>query len=79
MDLDLSQLPPAYRAAFEAQRAQIAVLSEANARLELLVAEFRQVVRGKKSEKLSPDERQLSFEDLEAAVAEVEAVKADAT
>ncbi|MEL7139049.1 MAG: IS66 family transposase [Pseudomonadota bacterium] len=79
MDLDLNQLPPAYRAAFEAQQAQIAALTEAKARLEHLVAEFRQAIYGKKSEKLSPDERQLAFEDLEAAVAEVEAAKADAT
>lgn len=79
MGLDLSQLPPAYRAAFEAQQAQIAALTEANARLEHLVAEFRQAVYGKKSEKLSPDERQLAFEDLETAVAQVEAAKADAT
>ena len=62
MDLDLNQLPPAYRAAFEAQQAQIAALTEANARLEHLVAEFRQAVYGKKSEKLRPDERQLAFE-----------------
>lgn len=79
MDLDLSQLPPAYRAAFEAQQAQIAALTEANARLEHLVAEFRQAVYGKKSEKLRPNERQLAFEDLETAVAQVEAATADAT
>ncbi|CRL14716.1 Transposase [Phaeobacter italicus] len=47
-------------------------LREANKRLEHLVAELNQAVHGKRSEKLSEDERQLAFEDLEAAVAEVE-------
>lgn len=41
-------------------------------RLEHLVAELNHVVHGKKSEKLAEDDRQLAFEDLEAAVAEVE-------
>ena len=44
-------------------------------RLEHLVAELNHVVHGKKSEKLSEDERQLAFEDLETAVAEVEEQK----
>ena len=79
-DLDLDRLPPEYRAAFEAQQAWIAALSDANAelsqrnqRLEHLVREFRQALYGKKSEKLDADERQLAFEDLEVAVAEAEA------
>lgn len=42
-------------------------------RQEHLVAELNQVVHGKRSEKLSEDARQLAFEDLETAVAEVEA------
>ena len=37
------------------------------------MAELKQLVHGKKSEKLTEDERQLAFEDLETAVAEVEA------
>ncbi|PVH27210.1 IS66 family transposase [Pararhodobacter oceanensis] len=41
-------------------------------RLEHLVAELRNAVHGKRSEKLSEDERQLAFEDLEVAVAEAE-------
>ena len=71
-DLDLSRLPPEYRAAFEAQRARIAELAEANTRLEHLVRELRHAVHGKRSEKLTDDGRQLAFEDLEVAVAEVE-------
>ena len=42
-------------------------------RLEHLMRELRRVVHGKRSEKLTPDERQLAFEDLESACAEVEA------
>jgi transposase len=78
-DIDLSALPPALRAAWLAERAarlaleaEVAALAERNRRLDHLVQELRQAVYGKRSEKLSADERQLSFEDLEAAVAEVE-------
>lgn len=74
-DLDLSILPPDYRAAFEvlqATAARVWELEEINKRLEHLVAELNHVVHGKKSEKLSDDGRQLAFEDLEVAVAEVE-------
>ena len=42
-------------------------------RLEHLVRELQQVVYGKRSEKLTPDERQLAFENLAAATEEVEA------
>ncbi|WP_374765335.1 IS66 family transposase, partial [Yunchengibacter salinarum] len=51
-------------------------LKQIVARLEHLVAELNHVVHGKRSEKLSTDDRQLAFEDLEVAVAEVEARKA---
>ena len=91
-DLDLTRLPPEYRAAFEAQQARIAALSEEkvtlaeqnaelatyNARLEHLVREFRQALYGRRSEKLDTDARQLAFEDLEGAVAEVEEAQAAA-
>lgn len=50
-------------------------LKQANRRLEHLVAELRHVVHGKRSEKLGEDERQLTFEDLETAIAEVETRK----
>ena len=47
-------------------------LRESNRRLEHLITELNQVLHGKRSEKLSDDERQLAFEDLEAAGAEAE-------
>jgi transposase len=82
-DLDLASLPPEARALVEAERAarraleqEVAALAERNARLEHLVGEFRKALYGRKSEKLSADERQLAFEDLESAVAEAEAAKA---
>ena len=48
-------------------------LSERIRRLEHLNLELVRLVYGKRSEKLSADERQLAFEDLEGASAEVEA------
>lgn len=62
----------AERAARLALEAEVAALAERNRRLDHLVQELRQAVYGKRSEKLAADERQLSFEDLETAVAEVE-------
>lgn len=64
-NLDLSVLPPAYRAAFEELRTLVA-------RQEALIHELNHALYGKKSEKLTEDERQLAFEDLKVAVAEVE-------
>ncbi len=82
-DLDLSALPPALRAAFEAERAvrraleaEVSDLAERNRRLDHLVREPRQALHGRRSGKLSPDERQLAFEDHETAVAEAEATQA---
>jgi len=77
-DLDLSVLPPDYRAAFEALQAtaaRVAALEEINKRLEHLVAEMNHALHGKKSEKLDEDDRQLAFEDLSIAVAEAEEQK----
>lgn len=71
-DLDLSILPPEYRAVFEAQAARVATLEELTKRQEHLIAEMQQALYGKKSEKLNDDDRQLAFEDLEVALAEVE-------
>lgn len=71
-DLDLFVLSPDYRAAFEAQAARVAELEEINKRQEHLIAEMQQVLYGKRSEKLPEDDRQLVFEDLEIAQAEVE-------
>lgn len=70
--IDLTRLPPDIRVAVEALQRQVDDFSEANARLEHLVKEMRHALYGKKSEKLSEDERQLCFEDLEVAVAEAE-------
>ena len=77
-DLDLSVLPPDYRAAFgalQATAARVAALEEINKRLEHLVAELNHVVHGKKSEKLGDHDRQLAFEDLAIAVSEAEEQK----
>ncbi len=83
--LDLSVLPPAYRAAFEALQAKatqgdhlaarVTELEEINRRLEHLVAELNHAVHGKKSEKLNEDDRQLTFEELEVAIGEVQEQK----
>jgi transposase len=84
-DLDLRVLPPEYRVAFEAQQAQIAALSSdnsalavSNRRLEAPIEELRHALRGRKSEKLTADERQLAFEELTIAIEEVEAASAAA-
>ena len=84
--VDLKALPQVHRALFEEQqaafeqereanvelRAQVELLTDTNRRLEHLVSELRRFIYGKKSEKLTVDARQLAFEDLEGAVAEVE-------
>ncbi|WP_336099446.1 transposase, partial [Roseovarius sp. CH_XMU1461] len=70
--IDLSAIPEDQRDAVLAVLRERDALREANKRLEHLIAELNQAVHGKRSEKLSEDERQLAFEDLEAAVAEVE-------
>jgi len=78
-EADLASIAPPLRALIEGQQAALealrtenAALSEHNRRLEHLVWEMRRAVYGKKSEKLHPDQLQLAFEDLEAAVAEAE-------
>ena len=75
-DLDLSVLPPEYRAAFEAllvQSERIDELEEIARRQEALIKELRHALYGRKSEKLAEDERQLAFEDLTVAIKEIEA------
>ena len=52
---------------------QNAKFEAANSRLDHMVKELNQLVYGTRSEKLTPDERQLAFEDLEIAVAETQA------
>lgn len=85
--LDLNALSAAVRAAIlaaqeqaERQAEQIAALATrnaeleaANSRLEHLVKELNHLLYGPKSERLSEDDRQLAFEDLEVAVAEAQA------
>ena len=85
--VDLKALPPAHRKLFEQQsetlkreqadneelRAQLEALADSNHRMEHLVSELRRLIFHKKSEKLSVDDRQLAFEDLEGAVGEVQA------
>ena len=77
--IDLSAIPEDQRDAVAALlrenadlKGETSSLKEIVRRLEHLVAELNHVVHGRKSEKLNEDERQLAFEDLEAAVAEVE-------
>ncbi len=67
------------QAAMEALRSENAALSDrndhledVNRRLEHLVREMRRAVYGRKLEKLHPDQLQLAFEDIEAALAEAE-------
>tara|TARA_R110000737_G_scaffold58604_1_gene84844 strand:+ start:624 stop:1214 length:591 start_codon:yes stop_codon:yes gene_type:complete len=76
--IDLSAIPESQRAAVLALLQENGALKEANRRLEHLVAELNHIVHGKRSEKLSDDDRQLAFEDLETAVAEVETRKEQA-
>ncbi len=56
---------------------QNAELEAVNARLEHYVKELHQLIYGKRSEKLTEDERQLAFEDLEVATDEAEAQSAE--
>ena len=51
---------------------QNAELEAFNARLEHFVKELNQVIYGARSEKLTEDERQLAFEDIEVAQSEAE-------
>ena len=73
--LNLSAIPASERAAVEALLAQVADLKEITRRQAHLIAELNHALRGKRSEKLSEDERQLAFEDLSIALAEVEEAK----
>ncbi|MCA1300582.1 transposase [Stappia indica] len=70
--IDLSAIPADQRDAVAALLRERDTLKEINRRLEHLIAELNHAVHGKRSEKLSEDERQLAFEDLETAIAEVE-------
>tara|TARA_R110001606_G_C15318857_1_gene644461 strand:- start:57 stop:767 length:711 start_codon:yes stop_codon:yes gene_type:complete len=54
---------------------EVTALKDITKRQEHLIAELNHALHGKRSEKLSEDERQLAFEDLSIALAEVEAEK----
>jgi len=73
--LDLSAIPAAQRAAVLALMEEVAALKDITRRQEHLIAELNHALHGKRSEKLSEDKRQLAFEDLSIALAEVEAEK----
>ena len=75
LPFDLNTLPPAVREAFAAMQAKVAGLEARTERQDYLIAELRHALYGKRSEQLSPDARQLAFEDLETAVAEAEAAR----
>ena len=73
--LDLSAIPAAQRAAVLALMEKVAELTEMTQRQEHLIAELNHALHGKRSEKLTEDDRQLAFEDLSIALAEVEVRK----
>jgi len=73
--LDLSAIPVLQRAAVLALMDEVTALKDITKRQEHLIAELNHALHGKRSEKLSEDERQLAFEDLSIALAEVEAEK----
>lgn len=73
--IDLSAIPDAQRAAVLTLMEQVAALTEITRRQEHLIAELNHAPHSKRSKKLSEDERQLAFEDLSIALAEVEAEK----
>ncbi len=71
--LDLSAIPDAQRAAVQLLLGEVAALKDITRRQEHLIAEMNHALHGNRSEKLTEDERQLAFEDLSIALAEVEA------
>ena len=73
--IDLSTIPAAQRAAVLALMEKVAALTEITQRQEHLIAELNHALHGKRSEKLTEDERQLAFEELSIALAEVEVQK----
>ena len=69
LSIDLSALPEEHRATV---LAALTALSEENERLKAIIAELERLVYGKRSEKLSVDEREQATEDLETACSEAE-------
>ena len=54
-------------------KAIIRTQQDQNARLEALVASFKKALFGAKSEKIDPAQYELELEDIETAIAQVEA------
>jgi transposase len=75
--IDLSTIPDAQRPLVAALMETITALQEITRRQQHLIAEMNHALHGKRSEKLTEDERQLAFEDLSIALAEVEVQKED--
>jgi transposase len=73
--IDLSTIPAAQRAVVTSLMETIAALQDITQRQQHLIAELNHALHGKRSEKLTEDERQLAFEDLSIALAEVEVQK----
>jgi len=74
---DLPDDIAALKAMLVASEARNLRKDERIARLEMLVAAFRQAAFGRKSEKSEPDQFELALEDLETAIAAVHAEEAD--
>jgi hypothetical protein len=73
--INFATLPAGQRAAVEALMQEVCALKEITKRQEHLIAELNHALHGKRSERLTEDERQLAFEDLTIALKEVEAEK----
>ncbi|WP_433850769.1 hypothetical protein [Brucella pseudogrignonensis] len=65
--LDLSAIPAAQRAAVLALMEKVTALKDITRRQEHLIAELNHALHGKRSEKLSEDERQLAFGSVHRA------------
>jgi hypothetical protein len=72
---DLEEVPLALRKAFLVLNAEVTGLRAQTERRDYLMAELRHALYGRRSEQLAPDDRQLTFEDLETAVAEAETAR----
>lgn len=70
--LDLSAMAPGNRGAVDALMASNTKLAEINKRQEAVTQDLRHALHGETPEWLAKDVRQLSFEDLEVAVAKIE-------
>ena len=65
--------PVLLRAMVLAMRSELVQMEERNARLELMLSQLRRMQFGKRSEKLDPDQFNLALEDVEQAIAKIEA------